>query len=152
MSAPRPPARTWAAGQRRVVQAVLYETIAVAVVAPVLTLVFAQPVASSMALTLLMSAIATVWNFVFNAVFEHWETRHPARGRPWQRRLAHGLGFELGLSVLLVPLMAYWMHISVWQALWADTGLMVFFLGYTVVFTWVFDRLFGLPASARLND
>jgi len=24
----------------------------------------------------------------------------------------------------------------------------VFFLVYTYVFTWVFDRLFGLPASA----
>ena len=29
-----------------------------------------------------------------------------------------------------------------------DLGLIVFFLCYTFVFNWVFDRLFGLPASA----
>ena len=29
-----------------------------------------------------------------------------------------------------------------------DLGLIVFFLCYTFVFNWVFDHLFGLPASA----
>ena len=29
-----------------------------------------------------------------------------------------------------------------------DAGLIVFFLVYTFVFSWVFDRVFGLPASA----
>ena len=28
-----------------------------------------------------------------------------------------------------------------------DLGLLVFFLVYTFVFTWTFDRLFGLPAG-----
>ena len=29
-----------------------------------------------------------------------------------------------------------------------DLGLLLFFLVYTFVFNWVFDRVFGLPASA----
>ena len=29
-----------------------------------------------------------------------------------------------------------------------DLGLVVFFLCYTFVFNWAFDRVFGLPASA----
>jgi uncharacterized membrane protein len=29
-----------------------------------------------------------------------------------------------------------------------DLGLVVFFLVYTFVFNWAFDRAFGLPASA----
>ena len=135
--------------RRRVLQAVLYEAIAVAVVAPVLTFVFDEPPLSSVVLTLLMSAIATAWNFGFNAVFERWEARQSVKGRSWQRRVAHGLGFELGLSLFLIPLLAFWMDITLWQALVADAGLLVFFLCYTVVFTWAFDRVFGLPQSAQ---
>jgi uncharacterized membrane protein len=135
--------------RRRVLQAVLYEAIAVAVVAPVLTFVFGEPPLSSMLLTLTMSAIATAWNFGFNAVFERWEARQAVKGRSWRRRVAHGVGFEVGLSLLLIPLMALWMGISLWQALVADAGLMLFFLCYTVVFTWGFDRVFGLPQSAQ---
>ena len=138
--------------RRRVLQAVLYEAIAVAVVAPVLTFVFGEPALSSMLLTLSMSAIATAWNFGFNAVFERWEARQTVKGRSWQRRVAHGVGFELGLSLFLIPLMAVWMGITLWQALVADAGLLVFFLCYTVVFTWAFDRVFGLPQSAQSEN
>ena len=30
-----------------------------------------------------------------------------------------------------------------------EAGLLVFFLIYTYVFNWTFDRVFGLPASAE---
>jgi len=134
---------------RRIVQAVLYETLAVAFVAPVLTLVYGQAPLSSLGLTLTMSSIALAWNYGFNALFERWEARQTVKGRSWQRRAAHGIGFEGGLALILVPVMAGWLGISWWAALVADLGLLLFFLVYTVVFTWVFDRVFGLPASAQ---
>jgi uncharacterized membrane protein len=96
-----------------------------------------------------MSAIALCWNYLFNAVFEHWEKRQTVKGRSWRRRAVHGVLFEGGLALFLVPLMAYWLNTSLWVAFWADFGLLLFFLLYTVVFTWVFDKLFGLPQSAR---
>ena len=48
----------------------------------------------------------------------------------------------------LVPLFAWWFNVSLWQAFVMDLALIVFFLCYTFVFNWVFDRVFGLPASA----
>jgi len=96
-----------------------------------------------------MSAIAAAWNFGFNAAFEAWEVRQTIKGRNWKRRVVHGIGFELGLSVMLVPLMAVWLGLSLWEALLADAGLIAFFLVYAMVFTWCFDRVFGLPLSAR---
>jgi len=48
----------------------------------------------------------------------------------------------------LVPLFAWWFGISLWQAFVMDLALIVFFLCYTFVFNWGFDRVFGLPASA----
>lgn len=134
--------------QRRVLQALLYEGIAVAVVAPTLAWVFDSPPLSALALTLATSAVALAWNYVYNALFERWESRQAVRGRSAARRLAHSAGFELGLVVLLVPLIAWWLGVTLWQALLADLGLMAFFFFYTMAFTWAFDRVFGLPASA----
>ncbi|MFM2263454.1 MAG: hypothetical protein RI959_2130 [Pseudomonadota bacterium] len=134
---------------RRVVQAGLYETFAVMFVTPVLAFGFGESTTSAFALSVTMSAIALCWNYLFNAVFEHWEKRQTVKGRSWRRRAVHGVLFEGGLALFLVPLMAYWLNTSLWVAFWADFGLLLFFLLYTVVFTWVFDKLFGLPQSAR---
>ena len=94
------------------------------------------------------SAIAVLWNLVFNTLFEAWEARQPVKGRSVQRRIAHAIGFEGGLVLFLVPLIAWWLDTSLWHALVMDLGLVVFFLVYTFVFNWGFDRVFGLPASA----
>ena len=53
-----------------------------------------------------------------------------------------------GLVFTLVPLFAWWFNVSLWQAFVMDLALIVFFLCYTFVFNWVFDQVFGLPASA----
>ena len=134
---------------RRIVQAVLYETLAVGFVAPVLSLVYGQAPLSALGLTLTMSLIALAWNYGFNAVFERWEARQTVKGRSWRRRVAHGTLFEGGLALILVPVMALWLDVSMWEAFVADIGILLFFLVYTVVFTWVFDRVFGLPSAAR---
>ena len=133
--------------RRRVVQAVLYEIFATALVAPVLWWLFGRSPLSTLALTLSLSAIALTFNFAFNALFEAWEARQPSGDRTWRRRAAHGIGFEIGLGLIVVPVMAWWLDIGLWEALLADIGIMLFFLGYTVVFTWCFDRVFGPPQS-----
>ena len=133
---------------RRILQAVLYEAIAVALLGPALSLIFAQPVVSTLSLALLMSAVALAWSYVFNSLFERWESRQRVVGRSPQRRLAHALGFEGGLVILLVPLIADWLRISLIQAFLTDIGTLAVFFVYSVAFTWLFDRLFGLPISA----
>lgn len=134
---------------RRIVQALAYEGIALLFVGPAMSLAFGRQLPSTLALAILMSTIALTWNFVFNSLFERWEARQPVKGRTWRRRLAHGLGFEGGLVLVLVPLMAWWLQTSLLYALIADLGILAFFFVYTLVFTWSFDRLFGLPQSAR---
>jgi uncharacterized membrane protein len=134
---------------RRVLQAVLYEFFALAFVAPMLSWLFGRSVGSTVALMLVMSTIAMGWNCGFNALFERWETTQLEVGRSWQRRVGHGLGCELGLGMILVPVLALWLNITLWQALVADIGIMLFFLVYTVVFTWCFARVFGLPSSMQ---
>jgi uncharacterized membrane protein len=133
---------------RRVLQAVLYELVAIAFVGPVLSLAFNQPQTSTLALAVVLSSIALGWSYAFNTLFERWESAQSTRGRSFARRLAHGLGFEGGLTIILVPVMALWLKISPLNALIANLGLLAFFFVYAIVFTWVFDRVFGLPSSA----
>jgi uncharacterized membrane protein len=137
---------------RRVLQAILYEMIAIAVVGPALSFGFDKPQASTFGLAVVLSTIALTWNYAFNWIFERWESRQAVGGRSFARRLAHGAGFEGGLVVILVPVMSLWLDISPAAALIANLGLLVFFFVYAIVFTWAFDRFFGLPASAVKSD
>jgi uncharacterized membrane protein len=136
---------------RRVLQALLYEAIAIAVVGPVLSLAFDKSSTSTFGLAVVLSTMALTWNCVFNWLFERWESRQSVRGRSFARRLAHGAGFEGGLVILLLPVMSLWLDISLTAALLANLGLLVFFFFYAIAFTWCFDRVFGLPDSARAD-
>lgn len=137
---------------RKLVQAVLYEAIAIAVLSPAISLIYEAGLAHAGALSLMLSASALIWNMLYNTAFEYWESRQTQRTRTFGRRLLHSFGFEGGLVVLLVPLVAWWLDISWWAALVTDLGLFVFFFFYALVFQWAFDRVFDVPVSARGCD
>ena len=134
---------------RRVVFVTLYELIAIAVATAGLAQLTGQGAGHSSVVAVAASAIAVLWNVVFNWAFERWESRQTVRGRSVARRVAHAIGFEGGLVFTLVPLFAWWFKVSLWEAFVMDLALIVFFLCYTFVFNWAFDRVFGLPASAQ---
>jgi uncharacterized membrane protein len=135
--------------RRRVLYVTLYELIAIAVATWGLAQLSGQGAGHSSVVAVAASAIAVLWNVVFNWAFERWESRQPVRGRRVARRVAHAIGFEGGLVFTLVPLFAWWFKVSLWDAFVMDLALIVFFLCYTFVFNWAFDRVFGLPASAQ---
>lgn len=135
--------------RRRVVSVTLYELIAIAATGVGLSAMAGSGPARAGVAAVVSSAVAVGWNVVFNTLFERWEARQTVRGRGLARRAAHAIGFEGGLVVMLVPFFAWWLEVSLWQAFVLDLGLLLFFLVYTFVFNWIFDRVFGLPASAR---
>jgi len=134
--------------RRRIVYVTLYELIAIVATSIGLSVFSDSSVERAGVAAVVSSAIAVVWNVVFNTLFERWEARQAVRGRSLARRAAHAIGFEGGLVVTLVPFFAWWLEVSLWQAFVLDLGLLLFFLVYTFVFNWTFDRVFGLPASA----
>jgi uncharacterized membrane protein len=134
--------------RRRIVYVTLYELIAIVATSIGLSVFSDSSVERAGVAAVVSSAVAVAWNVVFNTLFERWEARQTVRGRSLGRRAAHAVGFEGGLVVMLVPFFAWWLEVSLWQAFVLDLGLLLFFLVYTFVFNWVFDRVFGLPASA----
>ena len=47
--------------------------------------------------------------------------------------------------------MSLWLDITPLNAFLANLGLLAFFFVYAIVFTWAFDRVFGLPQSAAVH-
>ena len=135
--------------KRRVVYVGLYEFIAIVLSAILLEWMSNAGITESLGLAIAASAVAIIWNLIFNSLFERWESNRQQQGRNLAVRILHAIGFEGGLLVFLIPLVAWWYNVSFWQALVMDLGLLIFFLIYTFVFTWVFDRVFGLPTSAN---
>lgn len=133
--------------KRRVVYVGLYELVAILLSALLLEWLTGAGAAHSVAIAVAASAVAIVWNLIFNYGFEQWEKRRQQQGRSLAIRLLHALGFEGGLVIFLVPIIAFILDLSLLDALLTDLGLLAFFLVYTFVFNWAFDELFGLPAA-----
>ena len=135
--------------KRKIVYVSIYEALAITVCSFGFAALSERSLAHASVLSVIASAVAVGWNFLFTIVFEAWESRQAVRGRSVRRRIAHAVVFESGLIVLLVPLIAWWLEVSLMQAFVMDLGLAAFFLLYTFVFNWSFDRIFGLPSSAN---
>ncbi len=135
--------------KRKVIYATLFELIAVALTSSLLMLLAGHDAGHAGVAAFASSLIALAWNMVYNTLFEAWEARQTTRGRSWMRRAAHAAGFEGGLVVMLVPLFAWWLGITLWEALVLDLGLVLFFMVYTFLFSLAFDGNYGLPASAQ---
>ncbi|MES2433390.1 MAG: PACE efflux transporter [Pseudomonadota bacterium] len=134
---------------RKILYAVSFETLGVAVgTLGLMAMSDANP-GQSLILSAITASIAMTWSMGFNWLFEAWEARQSKKGRSLARRSVHALLFEGGLVILVLPIMAWWLGVDLWTALKYEAGLIVLFIIYTYVFTWSFDRIFGLPASAR---
>lgn len=134
--------------KRKLVYVTAYEIIGMAISALGLALLSGHAPSSTGPLAVVITTIAVSWNFIYNYVFEWWESRQVSRTRTLKRRILHAIGFQLTLVVYLIPLIAWWMGITLWQALLLDMALIVIIPCYTFLFNWAFDKLFGLPASA----
>lgn len=133
---------------RRVVYALVFEALAIGFTTLILA-ALGNPAGASALIGVVSSVVALVWNMVFNTLFERWEKRSGTTGRPLKVRVVHTLLFESGLVVVLVPLVALILQVSLWEALLYEAGLILFFLIYNAGYAWCFDRVFGLPDSAR---
>lgn len=132
---------------RRITYAVIFEILAVGFTTVILALL-GNDSGSSFIVGLISSTVALTWNLIFNWLFEMFERRIKVTHRPWYMRLSHAVAFEGGLIVMLVPAIAWVLGVSLLQAFMLEVLLLIFFLIYTAVYAWLFDRVFGLPEPA----
>lgn len=126
--------------EERVFHAILFEALAVILTIGLTWLFTANSVSSLFHTIVLISLIAMVWNFVFNKVFDHIFQGNRVE-RSWALRLFHTICFELGLLVFTLPLVAYILEVSWWEAFVLDIGMTLFVMLYTLIFNWSYDHL-----------
>ena len=122
----------------RVFQAIGFEFLAILICTPLLAWVMDKPMLDMGVVTVAIAALALAWNVVFNGLFDRLLVRLDVVRTAWIR-VVHALLFEGGLVALGVPLIAWWLDISLWQAFVLDIGVLLFFLPYTYVYHWVYD-------------
>jgi len=132
---------------RRVVYAVVFELLAILFTTTILA-ALGNAGGPSLAVAVVSSTVALLWNIAFNSMFEALERRLGVTGRPWWVRAVHAVGFEGGLIVFLVPAVALILGVGLGEAFLIEAGLLVFFLIYAAVYAYAFDSVFGLPDSA----
>ncbi|MDS7945053.1 PACE efflux transporter [Acinetobacter sp. V110_1] len=137
--------------KRRIVYVSSYEIIGMVISSVGLALLAGDSVEHTGPLSVMITTIAVTWNFIYNILYEKWEARQENKSRTVKRRIVHAIGFQITLVIFLIPLIAWWMDISLVAAFWLDVAFIIIIPIYTFIFNWTFDKLFGLPVSAQIK-
>lgn len=133
----------------RVRHALSFEAVALAIFIPGSAAVFDQPVQHMGVIGIVSATVATLWNFIFNMGFDRAMLRlRGSTRKTLPIRVAHTFLFEAGLVVMLIPMIAWYLGIGLWQALLMDVAIVVFYLVYGFLFNIAYDRLFPVAAAA----
>ncbi|PII83042.1 hypothetical protein BMH32_02005 [Leucobacter sp. OLJS4] len=133
---------------RRFVYVAGYEGLSVLCTVLVLNGLLGHGGGQSTFTAILLSTTATVWNYIWNTIFESLERRVGTEGRGPAARAIHAIGYEGGALLFTVPIVTIVLGVTLLEAVVIEASMLVFFLVFTVVYAWAFDRVFGLPASA----
>lgn len=130
----------------RIRHAVSFEVIGIIIATPLAAFAFHLPGGDSAVIVVASATVAMLWNYIYNLGFDHAMQRLTGGTAKTTRiRVAHAVLFELGLLMIMLPLVAWYLQISIWQALVMDIALALFYMGYAFVFNWAYDRVFPLP-------
>lgn len=124
----------------------IFEAIALFLVAIPGGLILDRPIELMGALSLMFSVLAMAWNLVFNWGFDLWDCRHRAMAkRGFGIRAVHAVLFEAGLLFAGLFLIAWWLGMSYRDAFLLDISLSAFFVVYAFAYNWGYDLVFPVP-------
>lgn len=136
----------------RLRQVALFEAGGLLLICPPFVWLSGVPLEESAALLIVLALIAALWNAAFNTSFDWIEGRLTGRRadqRPWRLRALHAVSFEVGLLLMTLPVIAGWTGMGWIDALVADVGLALAYMGYAFLFNLAYDRAFPIaPSSA----
>jgi len=125
----------------------LFNFTSLATAVPIISYATGAEVSDIGLLGVFLLAYAILLTPLFNMLFDRFDTgagRDPDK-RSVTGRLCHAVGFELCVLLPSLPLVAWWLDITLWEALLLDFGFLVYLTLYTYVFNWIYDRMYPLP-------
>lgn len=132
----------------RIRHAISFEIIGLMIVTPLGAFVFATPMHELGVVAVGSATLATLWNYLYNVLFDRAMLRLRGDVRKTVRiRLIHAALFEIGLLIVLMPFIAWYLQISWGAALVMDVSFAVFYFVYAFVFNWAYDVVFPVPGT-----
>ncbi|UOM35421.1 PACE efflux transporter [Acuticoccus sp. I52.16.1] len=134
----------------RVRHAILFEILGLVIVTPLGALAFGLPLHQMGVVTLVCALIAMAWVFVFNYLFD--VAMQKIRGTTQKNiaiRVGHTILFEVGLVAMLMPYIASYLGVSLWEAFVMDLAFSGFYMVYAFVYNWGYDRVFPVAPRAQ---
>ena len=129
----------------RIRHAVGFEIIALILSIPIMSFFFSFDIKDIGVIAIVGSIMATIWNYGFNIVFDKGMVRFKrSTFKTPAIRVLHVLLFESGLLMLYLPMVAWYLGISLWQAFIMDASLVGFYLFYNFSYNWAYDNIFPI--------
>ncbi|ASJ74701.1 PACE efflux transporter [Granulosicoccus antarcticus] len=136
----------------RIRHALCFELIGFLLVVPLGILMFGLTLQDVGVIGVFGSVIATLWVYCFNYLFDHaLLRRYGTVKKTFRQRLLNSFMFEIGLLMVLLPFISFYLNISLWEALKMDIALAAFYLIYSFAYNCVYDYLFPLPVMAEAH-
>ncbi|NRD74995.1 PACE efflux transporter [Shewanella sp. VB17] len=126
--------------KERIYHAIMFELLALAIVVPAATFFSDKEASSLIVVAVGLSLYAVFWNFFYNIWFDKQFGRERI-SRTVLLRVGHTLGFELGIIFITVPVVAWFLEISLSSALLMEVAFLIFFFFYAIVFNWCYDHI-----------
>lgn len=128
----------------RIVHMLSFELFALIIFSPLAAFVLHKGLFEIASFGVVSSVMAMLWNFIYNYVFDNVERKLGKNRfkRSITLRILHALLFELGLLIATLPLVAFWLDMTLWQAFIVDIAFVIFFLLYAFVYNCLFDLVY----------
>ena len=130
----------------RIRYTVIFETILLTMIVPAGMIFYGRGIWDIGLLGVVLVMKAMILNIIYNWIFDRIEARtgRVASNRPHKWRVVHAIGFEVTLAITSIPIYTWWLNITVLEAILIDLVVTTFIVGYTYVYTLVYDFVFPI--------
>ncbi|MGO4331970.1 PACE efflux transporter [Cupriavidus sp. 2TAF22] len=126
-----------------------FEVIGLFIFAPLASLVFGFALHQMGVIAVVASVIAAGWNYLYNLLFDKAMLRFTGQLRkPVAVRVLHAILFEAGLLVVFLPLVSWYLDMSLFDAFVMDIAVAAFYVVYAFIYNWAYDTVFPVGKTA----
>ncbi|MDF3839278.1 PACE efflux transporter [Cupriavidus basilensis] len=133
----------------RIRHTVGFELIGLLIFAPVGSWLFGFALHQMGIIAVVASVIAAGWNYLYNLLFDKAMLRFTGQLRkPVAVRVLHAILFELGLLVVFLPMVSWYLGMSLLDAFIMDIAVAAFYVVYAFIYNWAYDAVFPVGSTA----
>lgn len=130
----------------RIRHAAGFEITALILITPLGAVIYGKPLADIGIVALISASLAALWVYLYNLAFDLAMLRLRGDVRKSVRiRVFHAILFEVGMVLLLLPFIAWYLDVTLLEALLMDLSFAIFYMVYAFAYNWIYDVVFPIP-------